>query len=436
MLVAALCFLGVPISLARPFFGLLFYCWLAYMRLQDFSWGFAREMQWSKFVAISMLIGILIHNKEKFIRFSFITMMLFFLWVSLSVSSIFSLDMDASLEKYPEFSKAIFIAAVSISLVNSEERIKWLMVSFGLALGIQSIRYAIGGFLIGGKIYNGPGGTIEDNNDFALSLVMTIPVLYYLGALEKRLWLRLSYWGMCCTCMVTILWTHSRGGLLGICAVLFLVSCTWRNKIYTILFWFFSVIVFFAIAPQSLLDRYATIETAHEKDASAVGRLHAWRTAYNMGMSHPLTGVGPRVMPKVYWDYAPQSNTSIGGAARVAHNGYAQIFADSGFPGFICFVTLIIYVQTKTFFIRLKARKRKEIEWSIPYTYMLQYSVFGYMVCVTFLSREYFEYFYQIVAAAQSLNLLTQQQMDKRDKEIEDELLQKRKAMIASRKIS
>lgn len=428
LIVAAICSLGIPLALVRPFLGLLFFCWLAYMRLQDLSWGFAKDIQWSKYVAIAMIIGVLINKKEKFFRFSFATVILFLLWLFLTVSVIFSVNMEASLDKYSEYSKIFFVAALTVALINTQDRLKLTMIAFASALGFHGVKSGLIGGLRGGKIHHGPGGTIEDNNDFAMSLVMTIPILYYLGKMEKRLWLRLIYWGVCFFCMLTILWTHSRGGLLGTCTVLFLISWSWRNKILTVLFWVFATIVFFAVAPQSLLERYSTLKET-EKDGSAISRLHSWKTAFYIGLGNPLTGAGPKTMVEIYWEYAPPVETSIRPEAHVAHNAYMQILADSGFLSFGSFLSVLFFIQWNAFFLRRKAFKRKEIEWCIPYAYMMQYSVCGYMICVIFLSQEYFEYLYQILAAFQAMLILANAQLKKRDKEIEAEFQAKREAL-------
>ena len=48
--------LGVlPLCFRRPFIGLLVFSVLAYMRIQDLTWGFARFQRWSFLVAIVMI---------------------------------------------------------------------------------------------------------------------------------------------------------------------------------------------------------------------------------------------------------------------------------------------------------------------------------------------------------------------------------------------
>ena len=41
----------LPVCYRRPLIGLLTFSWLAYMRTQDLTWGFARRQRWSFLVA-------------------------------------------------------------------------------------------------------------------------------------------------------------------------------------------------------------------------------------------------------------------------------------------------------------------------------------------------------------------------------------------------
>src|SRR6187455_1246218 len=57
-LIVSLFILGsLPTCFRRPFIGLLVFTLLAYMRVQDLSWGFARYQRWSYYVAIVTIAG-------------------------------------------------------------------------------------------------------------------------------------------------------------------------------------------------------------------------------------------------------------------------------------------------------------------------------------------------------------------------------------------
>ena len=70
LLVFSMVMLSLPLAFKRPFLGMLVFSWLAYMRPQDLCWGFAREMRFSFYVALAMLLGWFAHEtrQRRFLR--------------------------------------------------------------------------------------------------------------------------------------------------------------------------------------------------------------------------------------------------------------------------------------------------------------------------------------------------------------------------------
>ena len=56
---------ALPLCYKRPFIGLLMFSILAYMRLQDLAWGFARYQRWSYYVALAMGAGYLVSRSKR-----------------------------------------------------------------------------------------------------------------------------------------------------------------------------------------------------------------------------------------------------------------------------------------------------------------------------------------------------------------------------------
>ena len=62
-IIVSLFILGsLPTCFRRPFIGLLMFTLLAYMRVQDLTWGFARFQRWSFYVAVVTLAGFLVSS--------------------------------------------------------------------------------------------------------------------------------------------------------------------------------------------------------------------------------------------------------------------------------------------------------------------------------------------------------------------------------------
>lgn len=65
LIVAAFILLALPTCFRRPFIGLLLFTLLAYMRLQDLTWGFARFERWSFYVAAVTFAGFVLHKSDR-----------------------------------------------------------------------------------------------------------------------------------------------------------------------------------------------------------------------------------------------------------------------------------------------------------------------------------------------------------------------------------
>ncbi len=435
LFLSALCFLGLPISLVRPYLGLLFFSWMAYMRPQDLTWGFARTFQWSKFIAIFLLVGGLFNNKERLFRIVPITIMILALWIFIGLSVIFSVSPDDSIQQFTDYCKIFLISLITIGLINTEKRLYFAILTLVFALGFHGTKSGLVGILAGFSIKNGPGGMIFDNNDFSLALLMTVPMMYYFSTMQKRKIFRLIFLGMAGATTLCIFWTHSRGGFLGVLTVWFLISWSWRYKIATLLFWVIVPPIFLILAPESLIERYSTIKSDPTKitEGSAVSRMHHMTTAFYIGANNLFVGTGPNTMLLVYWDYAPAPESSkVSREPHVAHCTYLQIFAESGLPAAATLLALLLYSHYVLLKIRIAAKENRYLEWSLPYAQMLQASLGGFMVSGTFLSRHYFDLMYQTIAIVAALNCIVDNKIKEHEEEREKQYKLRKKISVSS----
>src|SRR3954465_11026205 len=56
---------SVPVILARPWIGILMWCWLSYMNPHKLAWGFAYSMPFAFVIAVSTLLGLLFSKESK-----------------------------------------------------------------------------------------------------------------------------------------------------------------------------------------------------------------------------------------------------------------------------------------------------------------------------------------------------------------------------------
>ncbi len=414
LLVFALIMSVMPTAFRRPFIGLALFSWLAYMRPQDLCWGFARDMRFSFFAAIVMIAGWFVHESgsRRFWRPDLRTggMVVLAAIAGLSVTlARYSFESQFVTTFYLEFVKIMVIAAFTTGQVDTRQRLKFLAWVIAISFGFYGFKNGLLGVARGGTvILRGPGGMLEDNNDFALAMVMGIPLLWYLGRAESLRWVRRGTEVAIALTIVTVLLTLSRGAFLALCATLLWLAWRARRLVPAIAVLGVLTIAFFLFAPQQVLDRIALIGEG-TAEGSAGARIKAWGIAFAMIGDHPLIGVGLKNFRFHYPDYNP---THFEGSteAFVAHNSYLQIWAEGGTISFAIYLVLLGSMFWSAAWVRRVARGRPHLEWADTYSRMLEAVTVAFMVGATFLNRGHFDLIYHVFALMSCLVWITRKE--------------------------
>jgi probable O-glycosylation ligase (exosortase A-associated) len=405
ILVFAVVVLSLPMSIRRPFVGLLVFSWLAYMRPQDLCWGFAKSMRLSLVVAIAMMLGWWAYEqgRRRFAIWDVRTVLICVLGMLVTVSyGLAQQHSDYTNTYFVEYLKIILVALFTTAQCDSRARLRVMLWTIALSLGFFGVKNGLFGLLRGGsQILRGPGGMLEDNNDFALAMVMNMPLLWYLGIAERhRRWVWRGTQIAVVLSGVVVLLTHSRGGFLAMCAMALWIA--WRSGKFVRAALVFGVLaaLFPLLAPQSVLDRLSSIGDA--KDASAHARLTAWATALRMIQDNPLFGVGLRNFQTRYPDYSVIPITE-GGKTYVSHNSYLQIWAENGSLAFAVYLALLASVFVTCRRIWRMSRVRPDLQWAGNYARMMEATMAGFLVGSFFLSRGQFDLVYTWLALVTAL---------------------------------
>src|SRR5512143_67338 len=207
--------LTLPLSFYSPFYGLLGFSWLAYMRPQDLAWGLAAELPLSKWVAGALWLSLVMRGKVNVFRRTAVTTAMVLRWVWLLVTSLTAVHRDVAFDKFAEITKVMLIALITVVLVTDRSRFRLTMAVIGFSLGFLGLKYGVYGVLRGGVHFTrGVGGMIGDNNDFALALNMALPLVVYASMQWQSRWIRLGARLLVPLVAVTVVFTHSRGGFL------------------------------------------------------------------------------------------------------------------------------------------------------------------------------------------------------------------------------
>jgi len=399
LLVFSIVILLAPLSFFAPFTGLVSYVVIAYVRPHE--WAYMPEAQLSLAVAMATFLGYAIFEFARRAPRLIPNALLSLLWLQLTIATFLAHSQELAQGKLIEFSKTFLIALLMTAMVDSERRARWLLLGTVLAIGFLAFRSNIGIILTLGqtRIY-GPGGAFEDNNDYALLLNVAAPMAFFAARGESSQWIRRACYAVSAMMMITVLFTLSRGGFLGLCFVLLGAALKSKRKVIGLAAVLLIGSLAFTLLPDQIVERVGTIRTASEADQSAKMRLDSWQVSLRIINDHPLWGIGPRNMTEVFNLYLDT------GDVRVSHNSFLQMAVDAGLPALAMFLGLMLLSWLRLRRARAILKDRAPGSPLIAYSHGLETALLGYLVSANFLSRHDLELIYEIFALATSFSLI------------------------------
>ncbi len=252
---------------------------------------------------------------------------------SAALSSLTALWVRQAVESVSDLIKIALVYFVIVNCANTERRLRgvmWTMVIGGLFPAAGALRNYLYGNLIEGRA--AWIGIFANPNDLAYSLVVLLPLAAFLATGLRRL-PRLALLGISIVYISAIFVTFSRGGAIGLVAVIGL--CAWRKKSVVLQ----GLLVLLVVAGLILAGRFWTRseDFSHlNGDVSFQQRLATSRAGLAMFADHPLLGVGLGCSVIAWPLYAPEDLYTR--TALVTHNTFIQPLAETGLAGFLPFI--------------------------------------------------------------------------------------------------
>src|SRR5215813_861548 len=376
LLLVSVFFPMLPFAFVYPWLGILVWSWISYMNPHRLTFGFAYDMPFGLIAAVTTLVGLLFSREKKRLPWAPEVVMVLALWAWFTVTALSAIHPDLAWDKWEQVSKTLLMTVVTVMLFKESSRLKWLIWTIALSLGFYGVQSALGALTSGfrqGYAYP-PDSFISDNNDMALALNMILPLLWFLARDTKRRWVALGLRSVFVLTILGILTTYSRGGFIGLCAVLIAMLVKAKRRGVAVLLLVAAVAAAFVVLPDTLGDRISSIAT-YQEDESAQNRLRAWAVAIQIALDSPFVGGGFRVFEPDVWElYDPDIPK-----AWAAHSIYLQVLAEHGFIGLGIFATLLGVTFIGTRRIRARAASLGEMRLS-DLAAMVQASLIGYMV--------------------------------------------------------
>lgn len=406
----------VLLAVYRPFYGLLGYCWLSFMKPQTLVWSSqVQQSQMVLAVAAALLLRVLITEGPK-VRMRPPTLAFLAFWFWVAVTTYMSSHVDSSLIFLEKFSKIAVAVLLLTGLVTTVRQLKWLVALLAVCPGFYAAKLGI--FLLRGASYTSHGGPLGlDNNDTALFMAMCVPMCIFAARQMDRKWIKGILISCAALAVPAVIVTRSRGGLVALAAA-FGVTLFRRFSIpKAAIILAIGIPVAYSLVPQQTLDRYETIKT-YEEDGSAMGRIRAWEVSNNMANDHPVFGIGLG-MGTFLAEYENYRNDPDDNA-RVAHSVWFSTLAGAGYVGLGLYLLLIVATFLETRAVRRLAapQSRAERDWRWDYAAMIECTIITFAVGATFLSQVGFEYVFAIYGLSVPLRVLATQRQEEPAKEL------------------
>lgn len=399
LLVTAIVFGGLAFVLSNPYIGVLLWSWIGYMNPHRLGWGFAYNFPFSLLIALVTLISLVISRKKLEFFWHPSIGWLIFLNIWFVVTTVFSLQPDASWTQWEKVVKIQLFIFITLWVMNDRKKIDSLIWVIVGSIGFYGFKGGIFTLISGGENHVlGPEGSfIAGNTEIGLALVMVLPLIWYLYLHAQKSWIRSGLLLSVPLTAIAILGTQSRGAFLAIAAIVFFLWLKSRIKLVPLLG--ILLLIPFMFMPQSWHDRMNTIQD-YEQDASAMGRIKAWTFAIELANARPLVGGGFESFTEKNYEYYTPGLVDRSGRIHYpdVHSIYFEMLGEQGYVGLGIFL-ILGWIAWRTASKIMKLTKNiEEQKWAYDLASMIQVSYVGYAVGGAFLGLSYFDLPYHFLA--------------------------------------
>ncbi len=348
--------LVLVLCILQPFVWCVVFILLAYFRVHE-AYPFLLPLRLPLAVGAMCLLSSAWHAtslesiKAKFWTTELVLMVILFVLVTAGVSV--AHNRPIAFAAWSDVYWKIIVICLAIAwLANTVKDFKFVLKAFlfgGVAISVVAIYNKLNGIglvettrVTIGRDLMSPLG---DPNDLALVLLTPLSFALAMTVYAKS---RVAFFvaaAIAALLFAAILATQSRGGLLGLVAVLAVVSMRFikSKSLIALIVGSATLITFVAMG---IAERGSGgIEELSRSgiDDSSLGRLVAWQAAVYMALYNPLNGVGLANFVTNFYIYTP---TWIG-RSLATHSTWFQVLGEVGFPGFIVFIWMVVATLRK-----------------------------------------------------------------------------------------
>lgn len=375
----------VPVA---PYTGVLLWAWVTMMNPHQIAGGWISGFSLNTAVVVVLAAGLLLQRERVLPPANglTITIVVFMIWCMVTTFQALSPEITAA--RADLSMKNMLFGLVVAACTRNRLRCQAIVWLFVLSYGYFGVKGGMFTIVTGGEgnVIGPAKTTIEDRNTLALTMLMIIPLAYFLYSTSANRFVRLGLIGLVALSVIAVLGTYSRGGLVGLGTLGLYFWWTSPRKLTVAACALAVGLAGWFVLPDRWYERMSSIQEA-ESDASFQGREDAWRFAFNAASSR-LLGVGFSGTEdrQVFELYAPEAVATID-RGRAAHSIFFQVLGDHGFIGLGLFL-MILFLAWRIAG-RLARLEGEDEAWASVLGKMARVSLATYLVVGAALSMAY-----------------------------------------------
>jgi putative inorganic carbon (HCO3(-)) transporter len=416
----------LPFVLTRPFFGLCVYYVVSFLDPKVLCWQ--PDLQDAFVIGSLLVIGAIaigarypqskkilndsnqlvdVHwtsRRGPLIQFAWPVCVLILLVTYIAVARLFvPYPLANSSVQFRTLCKASLVVLLLTGLASDVRRFRILYLVVALSVGFWTLKGGLKFILLGShQLY----GRTYDNNLFALTSVMVLPMIFYFGqSLRHRRW-RFAFMvasGLACLAVVG---AHSRAGFLALVVVLACMAWSSRYRVRSFIAVGVVACVTLAISSADISQRVAAIIN-YEQDQSSTARFFTWGVARDLFLEHPLIGIGIS-----NYELAKQERM---GDRKAAHNIYLQNAAELGILGHSLWLLMLFGTMFSAYrFMRRSRRLPEELRWAYYWSRGLLLGLLAFSIHGFFHNEDFLELMLTMIGMNVALQTALRRELEHR----------------------
>lgn len=377
--------------------------------IHQLAYGFIASTPVSMIFAIVAIFALFfVKNKPAIFTFGTKILILWCLWMT--VSTFMAIVQDAAWYKWDSAFKVAAFSLIFPYFFNSRAEIESVILIILVSITTYIIPFSLKTVFSGGGyganlglIHNNSG--LSEGSTFALIAVSIIPLFWWVGShsiLVRSLWIKNYFLKLASVlAIVATFGTFARTGLVALVALVTGSILLFKRK-FRYLFWVtITLAILLIFFGNEWLGRMKTIKSA-SSDNSAAGRLAVWDWTIDYVMEHPLGG-GFGIYKINNIDFVSGDGSLYNFSGIAFHSIYFEILGELGVPGFVMFISMVLWLLITLNLIRCKCRELPEFYWLEALTASLMVTIFVYLAGGAFVGIAFQPYFWYLYAVGISI---------------------------------